>query len=243
SALRARQTGMSAPPNTGAGAPAVQIETDWNLSEGSLLMWSSRRASAIVAALALMGLLTCLQTVLAQVERLGGRQLGARRPARDSMPKPVVATGDPTDLGGITVTPDEAVKSRLQGKLKLVEDNIKVEDWKTAFEALQELLALPDDVTVVVERKNKDTREITRSFVRVREEAGRIIAVLPPKGAEFYRAQVGPDAAAELKSADGDPKILARIMQRYLYTDAGAAAAEQLATHLLDRGQYSTAAL
>jgi len=186
-----------------------------------------------------MGLLTCLQMALAQQFRPVG---GIRRSPRDGVPRPVGATGDPTDLGGITVTPDEAVKSRLQGKLKLVQDNIAVEDWKTAFEALQELLALPDDVTVVVERKNK-AGEITRSFVSVREEAGRIIAALPAKGAEFYRAQVGPDAASELKSAEGDPKLLARIMQRYLYTDAGAAAAEQLATHLLDRGQYSTAAL
>src|SRR4051794_32174383 len=212
---------------------------DWNLSEGSALMWSSRRASAVVAALALIGLLTCLQMALAQQFRPVG---GIRRSPRDGVPRPVGATGDPTDLGGITVTPDEAVKSRLQGKLKLVQDNIAVEDWKTAFEALQELLALPDDVTVVVERKSS-TGEITRSFVSVREEAGRMIAALPPKGAEFYRAQVGPDAASELKSAEGDPKFLARIMQRYLYTESGAAATEQLATHLLDRGQYSTAAL
>jgi outer membrane protein assembly factor BamB len=185
-----------------------------------------------------MGLLTCLQMAVAQKQRLGGL-----RPVREPVKPPVVATGDPTDLGGISVTPDEAVKTRLQGKIKLVQDNIAVEDWKTAFEALQELLSLPDDVTVVVERKNPVTGEITRSFVGVSEEAGRMIAALTAKGAEFYRAQVGPDAASELKSAEGDPKLLARIMQRYLYTEAGAAATEQLATHLLDRGQYSTAAL
>src|SRR5262249_34440058 len=218
-------------------SPARTDWTDWNLSEGSALMWSSRRASAVVAGLALIGLLTGLQPAVAQ------KGFG-RRPIRDpSVAPPTVATGDPTDLGGITVTPDDALKTRLQNKIKLVQDNIHVEDWKTAFETLQELLALPDDVTVVVEVKHPVTGEVTKRFVSVREEAGRLIAGLPPKGAEFYRAQVGPDAAAELKSAEGDPKILARIMQRYLYTDAGAIATEQLATHLLDRGQYSTAAL
>src|SRR5262249_33376955 len=96
-------------------------------------------------------------------------------------------------------------------------------------------------VAVVVERKKGE--ETIRSFVSVRAEASRMIGELPPNGAEFYRATIGPVAAQALKNAEGDPKALALIMHRYLYTEAGAAATEQLATHLLDRGQFSTAAL
>src|SRR5438105_4218927 len=55
----------------------------------------------------------------------------------------------------------------------------------------------------------------------------------------------GPPAAEALKTAKatGDAKQLADIMRRYLYTDAGAEATELLATALLDRGNYSAAAL
>src|SRR5262249_22403984 len=52
-------------------------------------------------------------------------------------------------------------------------------------------------------------------------------------------------AAELLKLAKNgnDPKLLAQVMRSYLYTDAGAEATELLGTYLLDRGEYSAAAL
>ena len=100
-------------------------------------MWSSRRASAIVAVLALMGLLTSLQTAVAQKEKA---LVGFKRPPRGDRPytSPTVATGDPSDLGGLTLTPDDTLKNALQNKIKLAQDNIKVQDWKEAIDALQQ---------------------------------------------------------------------------------------------------------
>src|SRR5262245_36811160 len=105
------------------------------------MMWSSRRAMAVVSAAALAGLLTTfLPQVLAQkfepIDRL---------PPGKQPPKPPVATGDPTDLGGITLTPDESLKTSLEKKIKAAQDNILVENWKEAVEILQSLLDREED--------------------------------------------------------------------------------------------------
>ena len=62
---------------------------------------------------------------------------------------------------------------------------------------------------------------------------------------DLYRLTYDPPAAEALKIAKeaDDPRLLAEIMSRYLYTEAGAEATDLLATRLLDRGQYSAAAL
>src|SRR5262249_55007025 len=94
------------PASLAGPTPAPQGSGRIGTIQREALMWSSRRASAIVAVLALMGLLTSLQTAVAQKEKA---LVGFKRPPRGDRPytSPTVATGDPSDLGGLTLTPDD----------------------------------------------------------------------------------------------------------------------------------------
>jgi outer membrane protein assembly factor BamB/tetratricopeptide (TPR) repeat protein len=194
-----------------------------------------------MAAVALLGTLVCLQTALAQKRAA----VQFKRPpvpvGGPVKPPSTFGSGDPTDLGGITLTPDETEKIRLEKKIKRAADNIEIEDWNEAVHALQDLLDRPQDVFIAVERKTD--AGLVRNIQSVRSAATQMIGNLPPRGREFYRVTFGPQATEDLKSADGHPEFLAKVMQRYLYTEAGGQATEQLASHLLDRGRYSTAAL
>ena len=208
------------------------------------MSWSSRRASAVVAVLALVSILTGMQPVLAQV------RMGIKRPfvpPPPSSPTLDAGSGDPTDLGGITVTADEGEKVSLEKRIKAAKDNIALDEpeaWGKAVAILQDLLDRDEDVFVPVTHDLGGGKTV-KSITSVRAEASRLIGNLPPRAMEFYKVQVGARADEDLKIAkdNEDTEMLARIMTRYLYTDAGAEAATLLATRLLDRGQYSTAAL
>lgn len=202
------------------------------------MSWSTRRASIVVAILALFG---ALPTVLAQVKEAVPIQIGGRRPIRP-MPPTTAPTGDPTDLGGITLTPDEALQKSLQDKIQRAKDNMdpKVENWQEAVDALQNLLDRVDDVNIVIEREVDG--KTTKSLASVRTEAERLVANLPPKGMDFYKVTYGPEADRDFKSGSDDPVVLTKLVRRFLYTDAGAQAAERLASYHLDRGRYGQAA-
>ena len=208
------------------------------------MSWSVRRASAVVATVALLGVLASLQMSAAQqVRQLRKRPFPGGPPGTPPVP-PKTASGDPTDLGGITVMADESEQALLAGKIRAAQHEISVENWPEAIRIIQEdLLERPEDALVPVTRRlDGKTVKVISS---IRREANRLVGNLPPKGMEVYRLTYEPRAAEALKVAKeaDDPRMLAEIMSRYLYTEAGAEATDLLATRLLDRGQYSAAAL
>ncbi|HKB39392.1 MAG TPA: hypothetical protein VKD72_23345 [Gemmataceae bacterium] len=163
-------------------------------------------------------------------------------PVCGQSPRPADPGRDPENLGGISLEPDKETLTAVTSQIEAARQAIKGKKWRDATSLLQKLLDRPDDVSIAVPRMGPGGKPI-REFVSVRAEAGRMLAELPPEARASYEREYGPKAAQALKNAEGDPKALALIMHRYFYTEAGAAATEQLATHLLDRGEFSTAAL
>jgi outer membrane protein assembly factor BamB len=197
------------------------------------MSWKSRRDVVVLATL-LLGAFG-LQMAVAQKGRI--------RPPIDvvdpSQPPPKPRS-DASEFYGFDLPTEEALKDRL----KEIGVFIKVEDWAKAVDRLQDLLDRTDDLFAPVDSADS-SKNAVRRMVNVRAEASRVVGTLPPKGLDYYRVTYGPVAAEALKTAKatGDAKQLASIMSRYLYTDAGAEATELLATALLDRGNYSAAAI
>ncbi len=201
------------------------------------MSWSSRRASVVLAILAVLGILTCWQQVSAQ--RIIRKPPIAVDPTTEQPPS------QPTDPNGLTSGIDLVVKDRLEQQIVAAQDYIQDENWATAVDILQQLLDIKEDVFASVTRKGADGK-VGKSIVSVRAEANRMVANLPPKGLEFYKKTHGPTAASLLKQAkelNNDPATLAQVTTRFLYTDAGADAVNLLATFHLDRGNYTNAAL
>src|SRR5947209_4533539 len=71
--------------------------------------------------------------------------------------------------------------------------------------------------------------------VGLRDEARRMLAGLPAGGRDYYQQEYGQQAADLLRQARAfnEPDLLAEVMRRFLYTEAGVEATERLATHLL----------
>ncbi len=82
-------------------------------------------------------------------------------------------------------------------------------------------------------------------IVSAQQEAERLLAVLPAEGRQVYEQTLGARAAADFKMAreKRDTAKLQRIVDRYLYTNAGIDAVQDLATWHSDHGHYEFAAL
>ncbi|HKB36700.1 MAG TPA: hypothetical protein VKD72_09615, partial [Gemmataceae bacterium] len=165
----------------------------------------------------------------------------AQPPRLPRPPQPAQSEVDSTDLGGITLVPQ---KSPFVSHIDAARRAILDEDWAVATTLLQKVLDLPEDALVQLTRKGPDGKE-TKVLVSLRAAADRLLGEFPVAGRAFYQREYGPKAAELLRQARlfGEPTILAEVMRRYLHTEAGAEAAERLATHHLDRGHSVLAAL
>jgi outer membrane protein assembly factor BamB len=184
-------------------------------------------------------------TSLACLEPLWGQQ-----PARPI--RPIKLGGAMGQLPGQPdAGPDEAAQSiqlptdgRLKKKLDAARDYIKEQSWGEASRILQSLLDAEQDSFVDVLGKDHDGKP-THTNVSVRVEAEHLLSTFPAAGLEHYRLSYGATARELLNRArtGGDAELLAQIVKRYLYTDAGREAIRLLATHELDRGRFPQAAL
>jgi outer membrane protein assembly factor BamB len=155
--------------------------------------------------------------------------LDAARPAED---KAKEETADPLGLAT-----DEAAGKKLQAAT----DYLKEEDWTNALRMLQFLLdAKTDGLTRLAGRDGKPDRHVS-----IHAEAERLIATMPPTGREAYQRIYGPAAAEAFENARAsrDAEPLARIVERYLYTEAGPAALRELARLHYKAGRFHLAAL
>jgi outer membrane protein assembly factor BamB len=157
------------------------------------------------------------------------------KPLRPAVP----ATAKPTG----PAVPATVAGGALARHLQAAEDYIRTEDWANATKILQEFLDREDDVLLRVARKAGDKEIVV--VVSLKHEARRLLASLPAAGREFYALNYGPKAVALLKEAreKNDAALLRRVAERYLYTDAGPDALQDLAALHADAGCHHLAAL
>ncbi len=178
-----------------------------------------RRIRPLLTAMALPGLLLLI----------AGSARSQPIPSPPPMPPASPAVALPSD-------------ARLRQRLEAAHDYIKAQDWDEAIRVLQDLLDAPEDQFLPTKAAPADGKPVGHAR-GIRAEASRLLAALPPKGLESYNTVHGPRARALLKEAidRDDVRLLAQLTQRYLYTEAGAEAAERLGTYHLDRGHRDLA--
>ncbi len=205
------------------------------------MSWSLRRILVVLTAVAVGGTLACLPTAFAQ--RRGRVVAGPIiiTPGMPVQPNP----GGSADAASFDLPRDTDARRHIEA----ARDYIDAKRWPEVAEALQHVLNDRQDKFAPLLRKGPDGKEIEVP-TSVRAEANRLLAGLPPEGLEVYKAykDAGPAAAEYLqkaKSADSTEErlsYLGLVVRNYLHTDAGGEAADLLATHFMDAGDFRTAA-
>jgi hypothetical protein len=116
--------------------------------------------------------------------------------------------------------------------------------WGRAIAILQSILDSDDASFVQREKPNTgDTK--ARVWVRAKREAGDIIGNLPAEGMQVYRNIYGKTAAKLLENATatGNTELMKTVCTRFFHTQAGVAAATQLAYIYLDKDEPAIASL
>jgi outer membrane protein assembly factor BamB len=214
------------------------------------MSWSMRRTVLVLLAVGVVAAAICIPHTSAQVERQARAKVAQKDapPApKDAVPKGVGPGGlpggekDPSEFSHALSLPRDNDKKR---QLEAAEDYIRISDWGLALPLLQKLVSTREDVFAQIERAGPDGKK-KPVMVSVKAEASRLIGTLPKEGMDSYKVKYGVDASEDLKKARaaGDPAMLAEVMRLYLYTDAGAEAANLLGTYHLDRGEYVAADL
>lgn len=123
---------------------------------------------------------------------------------------------------------------KLEKLLTRVERNLKLGASAIALEQFQQILDMPNGRISVAPGQSE----------LIRDEIHRIIAGLPQESRDEYELQFGATAQHALAEAlqTGGLARLADVAERYLNTEAGREAANQLASAHLDRGQWASAA-
>jgi outer membrane protein assembly factor BamB/tetratricopeptide (TPR) repeat protein len=211
------------------------------------MSWSSRRAILVLTALAVLGVASVFQHVTVHAQGKGKRAAvaqpaigpGPGMPVRPGQGGPMAKRRPGYDLGQLVLPKDEDLKERLDA----AEDRIKQKDWLKACETLQNLVGRPQDIFVPRERRDPDGSTVVH-YVSVKKEAARLIGTLPKAGRAFYEANYGQKATGEVKTARGnnDYQRMAQTLALYLHTEAGAEAANWLASYMLDRAEFQGAA-
>jgi outer membrane protein assembly factor BamB len=204
--------------------------------------WSMRRAVVGLLGVAFLAALTFVANDTARGQK-GPPAPGSGPGAPAVPPGTQPGVNDLADKGRLTL-PTDPKKKR---KLEAVRDYIKSEDWETVAKEVQDLLDMSSDVFVQMPVKQPDGKEVD-TLVGIRVAANRLLAGLPRDkpgaGLDVYNQMHKVTAKTLLTQAitDGDRQKFADVAQRFLWTEAGAEAAERLATILLDRGDFMAAA-
>jgi len=194
----------------------------------------------VLAAVASLGSAACLQTAFAQK--------GA--PVKGVVTLPIiVGTQAPAAGSADAASFDLPKDTEARRRIEAARDYIEAKRWEEVVVALQRVLDDPQDKFAPLPRKGPDGKEVIVP-TSVRAEANRLLAGLPKDGLEAYKVykEAGPRADEYLKKAKDAPTteerlaLLGLIVRNYLHTDAGGEAADLLATHHMDRGDFRTAA-
>ena len=196
---------------------------------------SPRRVVVVLTAVAALGSAACLQTAFAQ---------------RKVVTLPIIVNPQPPAAGSADAASFDLPKdTEARRRIEAARDYIEAKRWEEVVAALQRVLDDPQDKFAPLPRKGPDGKEVIVP-TSVRAEANRLLAGLPKDGLEAYKVykEAGPRADEYLKKAKDAPTVeerlalLGLIVRNYLHTDAGGEAADLLATHHMDRGDFRTAA-
>jgi hypothetical protein len=132
---------------------------------------------------------------------------------------------------------------RITAMMEAAADYVKAKDWDKAVHVLQQVLDRKEEFVIQVQRDGPGGGK-TSCWVSARDEANRLIATLPAKGLDCYRARFEPKAREDFKAATAgsDPKRLAQVADRYLNTETGAKAQTMVAVGHLEGREYEQAA-
>lgn len=128
-------------------------------------------------------------------------------------------------------------------KIDTAQDYLNAESWPEAIRLLQSILDERQDSLLEVTRKDS-TGKVEVRWTSARREAERVLGTFSKQGLDHYQLHCGQMAADRLKTARirNDLHQMAEVVQRYLYTKAGAEALALLGTLHLDRGRPALAA-
>ncbi len=194
--------------------------------------WSLRRVLVVLTTVAVCGSIACLQSAFA-LKRIN-----------PAMPAQPFVSGS-ADAASFDLPKD----SKGHDLIDAATDNINAKNWDVVAKALQRVLDDPVDHFASLPRKGADGK-VSDVPTSVRAEANRLLSGLPSEGLEVYKAysEAGPKAAEYLKKAEDatttDERLdyLRLVVREYLHTDAGGQAADRLASHFMDSGDFRTAA-
>lgn len=174
------------------------------------------------------------------VGSLAEAQIRRRPPVFGTPPPPLNQPADGQQFSAIKLVE----KSEFRQFINVAQECIKDKAWNDAITALQTILDSKDDFYVRVREKDAVGRETVR-WTSVKMEANTLFGSMPTEGLDVYEVRYGGKARQMFDEArrKGDWEQLADVSQRYLHTRAGTEANDFLATFLLDRGQFFSAAL
>jgi outer membrane protein assembly factor BamB/tetratricopeptide (TPR) repeat protein len=129
--------------------------------------------------------------------------------------------------------PERAVRRALEDAAAAIRE----EDWPRAAKLLDGVLGAERDRLLTVQREEGGRER--PAVVSARREAERLLAALPDAGRRAYEKECGAAAADLLAEArrKKSAELFQRVVDRYLYTEAGVAALAELAElhHAADR--------
>jgi hypothetical protein len=138
---------------------------------------------------------------------------------------------------------DEPSDRVLRRRLEDAADAIRASDWSEAAMLLQSVLRAERSPLLTVMREDGGRERPV--VVSARREAERLLASLPEAGRRLYEKTYGPKAAEDFHEArtKKSAALLQRVVDQYLYTNAGVEALAALAALHADAGRYDRAAL
>ena len=190
---------------------------------------AKREASRVVERL--------LRDVFGIRPRVKGAPLGpAAVPAKGKQP---VGNGDPTARDRVDLlAPQDPRQAKL---LRQAHDWLKAGQHAKVLEAVSVLLNPPEAA-----RFESDSlfRSEGGRWVTVRDEANRLLGVLPEPFRETFRTRYGAEASRRLSvaEANGGESTMVDVADRFFHTTAGRQAANRLASRHIDRGRLGLAA-
>src|SRR6516162_7054048 len=215
-------------------------------SGGQTSMFNMRRMAAVVGGATLLaGLGWILAGSADGQDKVMRRRPVMAQPAFMQPPgtqPPSTETGNRSQFSAIKLGGGD--NSEFKKYIDVAQDCIKGKEWNDAATALQMILDGKEDFYVQIKQRDGHGRESIR-WTSGKFEANNLLGTMPAEGLDVYEVRYGGKARGLLDDATkrGDWEQLADVAQRYQHTKAGAEANELLATYVLDRGQFFTAAL
>lgn len=177
-----------------------------------------------------------LNNVLTPGEKKNAPKKSAKqRPPRPrKQPKPPIK--DPRKHTSATVNTDPRIPDTRTLRKAMQEARLSIEQqqWKIAVRQLQHILDVPEDAF---------TPGAGRSWTSLKDDARQLLGSLPAEELRAYRAAYDGVAGKQLATAvdTGDFYEVISVARRYFHTNSGQQAADIVASHYLDRGEFGLA--